>query len=253
MLNNKQAKKGSILVAVLLALVVIIIAPLAIGALLGGVWYFGLPLAISCALIIWSILQNIRKSKEADIEIPATINTATAFADVTETASHARNTIIAQWHVNAEMWNAFIRIEKKLRNSDSVYMFIGTIIMGSIGLMLTRGVSLLTAVIFSAGLGCIVVWLRRYFALRNIQAVPPEGYRIIITPDTVFLNSQAYSLLNENRYLRKVHILNTNGLRMIEFTIGWNTRKGPTFDELRIPVPETNFAEAEKIITYFKK
>lgn len=37
-------------------------------------------------------------------------------------------------------------------------------------------------------------------------------------------------------------------MHLLEFTIEWITRKGPTNDEYRIPIPKDKMEEAEQLI-----
>ena len=41
-----------------------------------------------------------------------------------------------------------------------------------------------------------------------------------------------------------------NGLKILEIELAWKTRKGATFDELRIPIPFDKLERAEALIEY---
>ncbi|HET8964155.1 MAG TPA: hypothetical protein VFM99_09670 [Chitinophagales bacterium] len=251
MLNNQQVKKGNFIIVVMLLIVVVMLLPVAIGALVSGVWFLGLPLMVSCILIGWGIFKKIKEHRKAEIIIPDKKDNAYPHSPYQEEKSDTL--ILGEWTIDAETWKQFILTEKKMRNEDSIYLFIGAIVMGTLGLMADRDVNFITAILFASAIGLIVVWLRRYFALKNLKKEMFAPRKIIITPTTVFINAQAFTLIGENRYLRKVEILNKNQIQLIEFTIGWETRKGHTFDELRIPVASSNFTQAEHILNYFNK
>lgn len=250
MLNNQQVKKGNLIIVVILIIVLVMLLPIAISALVSGVWFFGLPLMLSCILIGWGVFKKMKENRKAEMIIPEKKNIVHPHSPYQEEKSDTL--ILGEWTIDAEAWRQFILIEKKMRNEDSIYLFIGAIVMGTLGLMADRDVNLITAILFAGAVGLIVVWLRKYFALKNLKkGIAPR--KIIVTPTTVFINTQAFTLNGENRYLRKVEILNKNQLQLIEFTIGWETRNGHTFDELRIPVASTNFTQAEHILNYFNK
>lgn len=251
MLNNQQIKKGNLIIVVILIMVLVMLLPVAIGALVSGVWILGLPLMISCILIGWGIFKKIKEHRKAEVLIPEVKNSTHPHSPIQEKKSDS--IILGEWTIDAENWNQFIITEKKLRNEDSIYLFIGAIVMGTIGLMSARDVNLLTALLFASAIGLVVVWLRRYFALKNLKMEKHSPKKIVITPTTVFINAQVFTLIGENRYLRKVEMIKKNQQDIIEFTIGWETRKGHTFDELRIPVASSTFTQAEHILNYFNK
>ncbi|MBK6731121.1 MAG: hypothetical protein IPG60_09185 [Bacteroidetes bacterium] len=251
MLNNQQVKKGNLIIVVMLIMVLVMLLPVAIGALISGVWFLGLPLMVSCILIGWGIYKKFKEHSKAEIIIPEKKDNTHPHSPDQEKNSDIL--ILGEWIIDAESWKQFIITEKKLRNEDSIYLFIGAIVMGTMGLMAARDVNLITAILFASAIGLIVVWLRRYFAIKNLKMQMLTPRQIVITPTTVFINAQAFTLIGENRYLRKVEMMNKNQQDIIEFTIGWETRKGHTFDELRIPVASSNFTQAENILNYFNK
>lgn len=249
MLNDEQVRRGRIAITIMLGMIVLMIAPIGIAALFSGAWYLGLPLCISSGLILWGIRNNIRNNSK--------IKSSTSKAFVNNaTPSDMSNDIpepLAYWEIDYPTWKIFMQTEKKLRNEDSAYLFIGTIIIGCIGLMSARQLAFFQALPYAAGIGILIVLIRRYFALRNLQNNKNNPTTIIITANKIQINKQEYSLRGDNRWISGIQLKNAHNTDYIEFTIAWSTRNGNTFDELRIPVPQGKFAEAEKVIQYFTK
>ncbi|MFN3938938.1 MAG: hypothetical protein ACK4IY_00035 [Chitinophagales bacterium] len=250
MLNDEQLRRGHTGIAIMLSMIVLMITPMGIAALFSGAWYFGLPLCIASGLILWSIRAHISRGKKKTSE-PKLFETHPTQLPAASPEKDAAP--IAHWLVDNNTWKIFMQAEKKLRNEDSAYFFIGTLIVGCIGLMSARHLPFFRALPYAAAIGLLIVLLRRYFALRNLQNNKNQAIPIIISKDKIQIKEQVYSLIGENRWISGIQLKNAHNTDYIEFTIEWSTRNGNTFDELRIPVPEGKFAEAEKVIQHFTK
>lgn len=245
MLNDNQAKKGKLLQVIILIAIVIMIIPVAIGALVSGVWFLGLPLALASVLLLWSIYSNFREYRQ---ELPSVPKASAGNQPHSPGEITPELTVLGEWTVDTSTWKRFMKAERSLRNTDSIYMFIGALLLGIFAL---RNANIFIAIALTVVIGLIIVIGRRYFALKNLRVRTP--CKVVITPTLVFLNEQSYAITDANRYLKKVQMIEKDQLRIIEFTIGWVTRNGPTFDELRIPVTTDTFAQAENVLNYFNK
>lgn len=66
-----------------------------------------------------------------------------------------------------------------------------------------------------------------------------------------FLKIYEHSIefISDQRRLKSLKIIEAStGMHLLEFTIEWITRKGPTNDEYRIPIPKDKMEEAEQLI-----
>ena len=55
---------------------------------------------------------------------------------------------ITEWSYSKEEWNEFVSVERSNKKEDSIYFGIGIVILGTIGLMFFRGVSVFTGLLF---------------------------------------------------------------------------------------------------------
>ena len=68
-----------------------------------------------------------------------------------------------------------------------------------------------------------------------------------ISPNLNQINGKLNPYRSDRFWLKKIQML-AGDPEVIEFTYSWDTRKGRTFDELRIPVPAGRGEEARALI-----
>lgn len=278
MISDKQSAQGGYFSGGLLLFCGILTAPIGfMGVLASGFTYIGiimLLLAVGGSLLIYSGIQYIRaagklQKDEQALQQQLSSNGTAVKPDsekgvISEGTKPAEPTptklvlpdvhIIAEWETDPSTWQQFTINERKYRNEDNIYFFIAVLILGTLVLMLSRSASFWLALGISAGMGAIIVYIRRSLSLSNLQPGNQKSARRVIISDAfVSLNGHTFDLFSASRNTRKVRFLPDESPAILEFTIEWMTRKGPTFDELRVPVPAANFQQAAAVVQYFQK
>jgi len=124
--------------------------------------------------------------------------------------------------------------------------------MGSIGLYFFRETSFLTALLFAIPFAILIPFLRMkisYPFLKNTNS----NASVVIFKNELLINKKKIIIFSDHRRLKSILIINAKDEKLLEFTIEWQTRKGPTNDEFRVLIPENKMDEAQKIINYFTK
>jgi len=160
-----------------------------------------------------------------------------------------QNKPLAHWKFSSKEWDNFVSIELRNKKEDNFYFGIGIIILGTAGLMLLRSTGFWMGIVFSLPLAILVPWLRMKFSYRHLKkgVQDPE---LKIFNDFLLINRHKIELRNVRKEIKSMKVLNTkSGIKLLEFNIRWLTAKGPTNDEIRIPIPENNEKEVEEIIS----
>lgn len=158
-------------------------------------------------------------------------------------------TPLAHWKYSSKQWDEFVTIEKENKKEDSIYFGIGILILGTLGLMIFRGTSFLMALVFAAPLAFLIPFLRLKFSYKHLKKgiKQPE---IKIFFDKLIINKHTVWLQGPNKGVKSMKIIETkSNLQLLEFDVQWMTRKGPTNDEFRIPIPEDELEQAKHLIT----
>ena len=159
------------------------------------------------------------------------------------------NEVLSYWKYTTKQWDEFVTIEKGNKKEDSIYFGIGIIILGTIGLMLLRQTSFLTALLFSVPLAILIPFLRMKFSYKHLKK-GVQNPEVKITFNNLYINNHIVELQNKNKRVKSMKIIDAkNNLKLLEFNVEWLTRKGPTNDEFRILIPDDKIKEAEKLIT----
>ena len=159
------------------------------------------------------------------------------------------NEVLSYWKYTTKQWDEFVTIEKGNKKEDSIYFGIGIIILGTIGLMLLRQTSFLTALLFSVPLAILIPFLRMKFSYKHLKK-GVQNPEVKITFNNLYINNHIVELQNKNKRVKSMKIIDAkNNLKLLEFNVEWLTRKGPTNDEFRILIPDDKIEEAEKLIT----
>lgn len=155
---------------------------------------------------------------------------------------------ITEWSYSEEEWNEFVSIERSNKKEDSIYFGIGIVVLGTIGLMFFRGVSVFTGLLFSIPLAILIPLLRMKFSYRHLKkGITSPSVKFF--QDHIQINTHRIELVSSIKRIKSIKVIDVkNGQKkLIEFDVQWVTRKGPTNDEFRFLIPENKLAEAEKM------
>jgi len=273
-MDQKFITGGTIITGILLTGCGLLIAPLAVGMILSypdQIWLLGLVLVGASVTLIYSgvmqLIRAVKAQKETDktqekidaIVLASKIdelgNTALA-NDKIESAikqkqqadkiAPVEEVILAKWQFSAQEWNRFLRFERKERKLSNNIESILILLLGGFLLRLGKGAGYGLAFGIS-GTIAVIYWVGKYYLNMGSFGAAKAVNDVIITPVAVIINGKYNVLRNDSIWLSKALVKNENGLDYLELTYDWSTRKGNTFEDLRIPIPAGKLADAEKL------
>ncbi len=155
---------------------------------------------------------------------------------------------ITKWTYSTEEWNEFVSIERYNKKEDSIYFGIGIVILGTLGLMFLRGVSIFIGLLFSIPLAILIPLLRMKFSYKHLKKGVADP-TVKFFPDHIKINTHKIELISSIKRIKSIKIIDIKNSqkKLIEFDIQWVTRKGPTNDEFRFLIPKNKQVEAEKM------
>lgn len=162
------------------------------------------------------------------------------------------NQILDTWTFSNEQWQKFINIEKKNKREDNIYFGIGILILSTPMLMILRDTNFMTSLLFTAPLAILIPWLRQQFGNPHLKNHIGESI-VKIYPDYLIINDKKIDLYGKRKWIKNMKIIETTSdFKLLEFTIEWNTRKGNTNDETRIPIPKNKEQKAKELIEFYR-
>lgn len=179
-------------------------------------------------------MKHLAQSAEGDIATDATIN------------------CLAKWHYRKEDWNKFIRWEKKERFSNIMAELFWIILLGTLLLKWARSAEWAMALIVSGSIGIIYGGLKYWFTTQAYGKTENDAV-VMITDNSVYINGVVNPFQNERYALKSVELKSNALLTVLEISYGWKTRRGSTFDEIRIPVPQGKEEEAMNVVQLIQK
>lgn len=158
-----------------------------------------------------------------------------------------KNPVLAHWYYSVEEWEAFTRTEKKIRGEEVLLEALLITVLGTLLLHFTRGASWVVALAICMVIGTIYALIRYTMRLNTIRWRNPSLPEVIITNSAVIINGNKLDYHSETRWLRRADLAEKEGRNLLAITYEWQTRKGVTFDEIRIPIPKGRLKEGMEI------
>ena len=159
--------------------------------------------------------------------------------------------LLAEWNYTKNQWNEFVDIEKSNKKEDNIYFAIGILILCTIGLMLLRNTSFITAFLFSVPFAILIPVLRMKFSYQHLKKNVANP-TVKIYDDYLLINDKKVELSSDKKRVRSIKIIpQKNNSNFLEFDVQWITRKGPTNDEFRILIPKEKEQEAQQLLHQF--
>ncbi|WP_456460580.1 hypothetical protein [Lutibacter sp.] len=156
------------------------------------------------------------------------------------------------WKYSPLQWNLYVKVAKKHKLEDNFYFGIGILVLGIPGLMLLRETSFLLASAIVIPLAFLLPLLRIKFGSPHLKT-KQSGATVKIYPNYLDINGKIIFLFAKNKWLKNIQIINVNySLQLLEFDIAWQTNKGVTNDETRIPIPLDKLNKAYELIKFYK-
>lgn len=158
------------------------------------------------------------------------------------------NNLIAHFKYSTQFWNDYVTIERKNKKEDNFYFGLAISILCTAGLMLFRNTTFLMALLFAIPFAILLPWLRQKFSYGYLKK-GIKNPEVKVFEKFLRINSQTIEFRNDQRRLKNIRLIETaSGMHLLEFDVQWLTRKGPTNDEYRIPIPEDKIAIANTLI-----
>lgn len=154
---------------------------------------------------------------------------------------------LATWNIPAAEWKKYAKQERRERRSEILAGFCGIVALGTPMLHWLRSASWISAMAISALVAAsyagLVYWLR-IFPLGE-----KAGGRVVhIFSNGVDMNGQWTGWDEKGRRRGKIQLLEHRDPIVMEITYHWQTRRGPAFDEVRIPVPKGSLGDAIRLL-----
>ncbi len=249
-MDQQVVSKGSKLAAIIYWGLAIMVAPIAIGGLLGSatvVFAVGVVFLLISLFLLWAGFRQWHLSKQVLDEANEVIRLSASASEIRQ--NRADDSLPIIWEYSKEAWLQFAQWERKERTTNTAVEAIVLVVLGTLMIIISRGAHSTIALSISIVIAGIYYWLKIWLTLRGITQPDTENrYRVVIHEDGVLVNGRYHALQNQQRWRGKLTLNEKLVPAILEFTFYWNTRKGETFDELRIPVPADAIAQAKLLV-----
>jgi hypothetical protein len=180
---------------------------------------------------------------------PSNFNTKNVEVDKNDTTS-IKPEIIAEWNYTTDEWKLMTKEETKRRFKEGIWVSLLIGLFGGWIIHNSRGATLITACLFSLGIGIFLSLLK--VMLSNHLFKRRKENSILITSHALIINHQFKTIRDIDIQLEYVKSLEQNHHQFIEFSLKWQTRRGVTNDQIRILVPKLKEHEINKVLNYFE-
>ena len=259
-MDQKFVVGGNRLVAVLLFFCAMMMLPVGIGLLSAypdKMWWLGLAVLVSCGLLFHGGISNLRLSRrlrrQADAEMAALAGLQAAQQPTADAAtSQARPVddvaILAHWTYTPEEWKSFISWERKKRKTSSTVEAALILVVGGAFIYWTREADPGLSFGISAAVAGIYWYGKNVLSLSSIGKSSSKANEVVITSHAVIINGSYNAFRSELYWLKGATLDESLTPEVLEIVYQWQTRKGITQEEIRVPVPAGKIDEARVVI-----
>lgn len=211
-----------------------------------SIWLLGLTLfAAGAVMAIGSIksFQNVKKEKRiSDEQMALMINPSKSMYGGPSSIQ-----ILASWNYSISDWKRFLRWEHNQRRSQAI--MVGMLIVGAGTLLLRfgKGGDWATSLLISSFVGLLYIFGQYFLSMGSLSLKDQQMPEVLITNEAIIVNGKMNCFYGNNLWLGKVSINETVDFNILEITYCWNTRKGKSMDEIRVPIPKGYLKEAIKV------
>ena len=259
---------GTIVTHIVLLALGILLLPLSIGMLLSfphWIFWLGILLSFACFLFFYSGITGLRRGRRQVQQLSKvhqqlqSVHTAVSHPGKLqaqpltlpdEPLQHEQfepGQILATWVVPEPEWTAFYAAERRKRLESLWIESFLIFVLGTCFLLLFRTASWTSALTISAALA-VTWWLVKYHLhLKVLQSNRTENL-IILTTSSVFINGKLHVYYDAHVTPGSIQLYKNTRPMVLEIRYHWKTRRGTTFEELRIPVPSGKETEAQELV-----
>jgi len=196
-------------------------------------------LSLSGLFLLGGGISNLktakREKKRADEQLAA-------FKAKPAAATKLPVEVLTSWIYSVSDWKEFVKWERKERKQGTIIEVSLVVVLGTLALRGMQGWIL--ALIISSVIAILYGLLKYFLKTSSIRSDEKGMPEVIITNENVYINGRIHPFYADNLWLGKVDIREEGQLNIFEITYCWNTRKGESFEEIRVPIPKGKLKEA---------
>jgi hypothetical protein len=200
------------------------------------------------------IEDTSRDEKELAQAVKNPINLDDAIQSVREQTAKPfpdKNTLLAHWTYSDEEWKVFTKKEFNFRIREALVVWLLLVGIGTWLLSGYREMGYLAAFITCLSVGGLITFIRFIIAKNARKANSSKPGDVVISAKSILINGTYHTLNDELKTISKIELLKDETPQLHEFTVIWNTRKGQTNGQVRVPVPSDKLTEAVKLVELF--
>ena len=152
--------------------------------------------------------------------------------------------LLVNWTYSISEWKEFLKWEKKQGNSTTVAEALSLVVMTTLAIHYFKNIDWLISFVISLIVGFAYSIAKYYVNRFSINLEENKIPEVIVTNNAVIINGHSNQFLGNNLTLGKVSVNDAGKFNLLEITYGWQTKKGKTFDEIRVPIPKGSLKEA---------
>jgi len=162
--------------------------------------------------------------------------------------------VLAHWTYAPDEWSEYTRRDLSFRKGEALWIGLGVLLLGTLLLVNREGASYGIAIGVSAFVGG-AIYVGRLLQARSAHAAnaATRGGEVIISPHAVLLNGRYHVLQDDRFHFGGVRLVDDDGPPVLEFTVTWGTRGGPTNEQVYVPVPRGREEEARALAASFPR
>lgn len=253
---------GTYVFAILLFMIAFIFFCFGVGLMFSfpDIWSLGGVISLGFAgIFIHSGIKNLNDAKNFERDAALQVKAAnikeqskTVADKKPETVDATTNNeilILANWQYSKEEWNTFMKWENNRRKSGILLETFVIAVFGSVILKFLRNAGWLESILISLAFA-IIYWAGKSYIAKNAIG-KAENNQVVITNRSVIINGKVNSFRDNLYWLKKVELLQEANIAVLEFVYAWNTRKGSTSEEIRVPVPKDKIEEASYLVKLY--
>jgi hypothetical protein len=245
-MDQKIRTNGALATSFLLAFCAIISLILGIGMAASypdEIWWAGLLLTLCGILVGYGSISSYRSSKKERKISDEQMSIIKRRARTSE-QGESKFEVLTTWAYSISEWKAFMKWEQKERSSGTLMEAAILVGLGTLAIHFLKGEDWITAFTISIVVGLIYGIVKYIITMSSIKLDEKKLPEVIITNQSVIVNGHMNRFYGNNLWLGKVDIKETKAFNILEITYCWYTRRGETFDEIRIPIPKGSLKEA---------
>lgn len=200
------------------------------------------------------IEDTSRDEQELAQAVKNPVNIDDAVKSVREQAAKPfpdKNTLLAHWTYSDEEWKTFTKKEFNFRIREALVVWLLIVGLGTWLMANYRDMGHLAAFISSFSVGGLITFIRFIIAYNARKANSSKQGEVVISAKSILINGKYHTLNDELKTLSKLELLKDETPKILEFTVVWNTRRGQTNEQVRVPVPSDKLSEAVKLVEIF--